>query len=75
MNWVPSTEGRRDFSVLSWAVPAVPWDAGAPPKHLQHMRLVTTERLIELPFARHALAKAKIEASAQISPVRRDWRT
>jgi len=66
MNWVPSREARRDFSILSWAVPAVPWDAGAPPKHLQHMRLVTTERMIELPFAHHALAKANIEPPAQI---------
>jgi SAM-dependent methyltransferase len=66
INWVPDARSRREFAIFSWAIPAVSWVTGDPPKRLGAVHFVTSERMIELPFAHRALASAQVLPPAHI---------
>lgn len=66
LNWVEVKHPGRGFPVLRWTIPAVPWHLGQPPDQLPGLRLFTSERIAELPFAHRCLVSASIQPPARV---------
>jgi len=66
LSWVTDPGAAAGKAALSRACLAIPWDAGGPRGRVAGMRLVTSERIVEMPFTHRALVAAGINPPARV---------